>query len=317
MPVAPRRSPLALALVLVLAAGCGEERPRGSGPGPDTTAAVAPSPVPAPTAPSYRAVALTGDADLRALRDSLGERGFATLLAVNRIDLAHARAGDTLVVPAPADSFDAFSPFPTKIAGLDSCPKLLLVSNRVQAWAAYSAGVRVRWGACCTGRKTKPTPAGLYHTNWKQPERHSTIDGSWLLRWYVNLHSTEGVSFHVYELPGRPASHSCVRLSEVDARWIYDWCETWTLADRRHVAREGTPTLVLDAYAFGQRRPWHALVDDPLACDVPDSTIVGALRAAGLLRDAVANADSGETRPPDGTSAASSRRDTAGLAATH
>ncbi len=290
MPVSPRLALLVLAATLL--AGCSRQPAREPAPAPDTTAALRRAPAPPPV-PRYREVALAGDAGLRALRDSLGERGFATLLAVNRIDLAHARAGDTLVVPAPADSFDAFSPFPATIAGLDSCAKLLLVSNRVQAWAAYAAGVRVKWGACCTGRRSKPTPPGLYHTNWKQPERHSTIDGSWLLRWYVNLHSTEGVSFHVYELPGRPASHSCVRLSEADARWIYDWCDTWTLADRRHVAHEGTPTIVLDTYAYGQRRPWRELSRDPHACDVPDSTIASALRAASLLPATGADAASG------------------------
>lgn len=305
MPVAPRLA--TLALVLALLAGCSRQHARESAPAPDTTVAVRPAPAPPPT-PRYREVALAGDAGLRALRDSLGERGFATLLTVNRIDLAHARAGDTLVVPAPADSFDAFSPFPATIAGLDSCAKLLLVSNRVQAWAAYAAGVRVKWGACCTGRRTKPTPAGLYHTNWKQPERHSTIDGSWLLRWYVNLHSTEGVSFHVYELPGRPASHSCVRLSEEDARWIYDWCDTWTLADRRHVAREGTPTIVLDAYAYGQRRPWRALSGDPRACDVTDSTITAALHAAEL-------SPATDTDAAAGTASAAGTRDTTAAAA--
>ena len=256
----------------------------------DSPAAVAP-------ATRYRAIVLASPAGLRALRDSLGADAFAVVLQLNRIDLAHARSGDTLVLPQPADTL-ACSPFPAVLSAADSLPKLLLVSNRVQAWAAYEAGRRARWGVCCTGRQNKQTPVGLFHTNWRQGERHSTIDGSWLLRWYVNLDAMAGVSFHVFDLPGRPSSHSCVRLSERDALWIYRWCDTWQLADRRHVAVQGTPTLVLDRWAYGQRRPWRALPADPRACDVPADSIAAALAGYGLASGPPAPAGSTNLAAP-------------------
>ncbi len=268
---------------------------RASAPG-DSAAAIADTarrdttPTPPLVAARYHAIVLGEASMLRALRDSLGEDAFALVLALNRVDLGHARSGDTLVLPEPADSA-AISPFPAAIPGADSLPKLLVVSNRVQAWAAYANGRRVKWGACCTGRRTKPTPVGLYHTNWRQPERHSTIDGSWLLQWYVNLDAMEGVSFHVFDLPGRPASHSCVRLSVPDAQWIYRWCDTWRLADKRHVAVQGTPAIVLDRYAFGSRRPWRALTADPHACDVSADSLAAAIRGYGLPEHAHAPAD--------------------------
>lgn len=283
----------AVAGVSLLLAGCGKEKPA---PSPavtpagtatrDTRAANADSSIAAPPpspARQYRAIVLHGASELRALPDSLGDDSLATTLALNRIDLKHTRVNDTIIVVDPPAPLDSLSPFPATLPGAESLPKLLLVSNRVQAWAAYANGARVRWGACCTGRKAKPTPPGLYHTHWRQRSRHSTIDGSWFLEWYVNLDNFEGISFHLFELPGYPASHSCVRLSLADAKWIYAWCETWTLTpDKHHVERDGTPTLVLDRYAYGQRRPWRALPQDPHACDVPADSILAAIRSAKL-----------------------------------
>ena len=115
----------------------------------------------------------------------------------------------------------------------------------MQAFAAYDSGRLVRWGPISSGRIEKPTPVGLYHANWKARTRTSTIDEAWLLHWVVNIDSHGGISIHEYELPGRPASHSCVRLLERDARWVYHWVELWALgADHRHIDHEGTPIVV-------------------------------------------------------------------------
>jgi hypothetical protein len=316
------RAPFAtLALLAALAlSGCGRtssERPRPPASAPDTATAATPAAADSvaadsgATAPAdsasagaastraFTRFALTGSRAMAALRDSLGEDGLAVVLALNRVDLAHAREGDTLVVPAPLDSLVALSPFPATWPALDSLPKSLWVSLRVQAWAAYEHGRLARWGPTSTGRRTKPTPAGLYHTNWKQKQRLSTIDDSWLLRWYVNLESHQGVSFHEYELPGRPMSHSCVRLRPEDARWIHDWCDTWTLApDRRSALVEGTPVAVFGAWAWGQRRPWRLLPEHPEACTLTPSELDEALH---VLHDRVA---------PDFTTADSTRTTT-------
>ena len=46
-------------------------------------------------------------------------------------------------------------------------------------------------------------------------------------------------------MPGRPASHSCVRLIESDARWLYGCADEWRVAtDRRTMLRDGTPVVV-------------------------------------------------------------------------
>jgi len=246
---------------------------------------------PAPAPPlAFAFEVLRRPHDFVALERRLGTPRLDQVLRLNRVDRAHVHDRDTLVVPVSA-AWDSLAPdwtllcpFPRGLAPADSIARLLIVSARIQAWAAYDSGRMVRWGTTSTGRREKPTPPGLYHTNWKQPVRTSTFNDEWVLRWYVNLDSRLGISLHVYELPGRPASHSCVRLLEDDAKWLYDWADTWRIdpADRRHVLRHGTPVVVLDAYDFDGPRPWRALPQDPHASDVAADSIAAALRRDGV-----------------------------------
>lgn len=237
--------------------------------------------------------------DFLALERQLGTPRLDQVLRLNRVDRGHVHDRDTLVVPEAAawDSlapdWNLLTPFPRGLAPAGSIARLLIVSARIQAWAAYDSGHMVRWGTASTGRREKPTPPGLYHTNWKQPERRSTFNDEWLLKWYVNLDSRLGISLHVYELPGRPASHSCVRLLEDDAKWLYDWAEGWRVdpADQRHVLRQGTPVVVMDAYDFDAPRPWRALAADPHANDIPADSIAAAMRRWRLLAAAAPSAD--------------------------
>jgi hypothetical protein len=250
----------------------------------ETAAAPAPAPVvtPAPVAvppPHYRRVPIAGARPLLALRDSIGPDAFLEVLRVNRRDLAHVRKGDSLVVP---DRFDSLrcAPFPRALAAADSLPKLLLISLRVQAFGAYERGALTHWGPTSTGKRATPTPARLYHTNWKDKQRASTVNGEWLLTWYVNLDNFQGISLHQYELPGYPASHSCIRLLEEDARWLYAWAEQWRLApDGVAIERDGTPVVVFGEYGYGRRPPWKRLPEDPGAATLSPREIEEALRA--------------------------------------
>ena len=127
----------------------------------------------------------------------------------------------------------------------------MLVSRRVQAFAAYEHGVLVRWGPVGTGKAATPTDTGLFFTNWKSRTTISTDDPSWILDWYVNFIALKGVAFHQYELPGMPASHGCVRMLEADARWMYTWAEQWVPGRGSDVKRYGTPVLVFGDWQTG------------------------------------------------------------------
>lgn len=259
-------------------------RPAPQSTSPPAAPASAPLPAPPDTAVhagTYRAVKIADGKALQRLAASLGAERFLLVLEVNRRDSLHVRNGDSLMVPDSSARLLDLSPFPRQLPSTSDLAKLLLVSRRVQAFAAYEHGEIVRWGPTSTGRESLQTPEGLYHTNWKDAERTSTFNEEWLLKWYVNLDNFLGISFHLFELPGYPASHSCIRLLEHDAVWLYGWAESWTLdpADRRKVVKPGTPVVVFGRFAYGKKAPWRKLAADPTATNVPLSEIEPALAA--------------------------------------
>jgi lipoprotein-anchoring transpeptidase ErfK/SrfK len=235
----------------------------------------APPPGPAAAAPTTgRAYRLEAPAkDLRELRQRFAPDLLAVLEKLNRADLAHLWRQKTLVVPAePLLDELQYSPLPLTYAWAAPYATALVVDQPSQAFGAYEGGTLVRWGPVSSGRKRAPTPAGLFHLNWRSPGRTSTEDPRWYMRWYFNFSSARGLAFHQLELPGYPASHACVRLLERDARWIYDWGEGWQLDDdRRAVLQPGTPVLILGQYAFGEPRPWQQLPWLAKGVDLPAS----------------------------------------------
>jgi hypothetical protein len=179
---------------------------------------------------------------------------------INRADRAHLDDLDVLLVPAswPTDVLD-LSPLPRVWAWAAAHAKTILVHQPTQALAAYESGRLVRWGPVSTGRRPLPTPAGLFHLNWRSPGRTSTVDPGWFLPWYFNFENDRGISFHQFALPGLPASHACVRLLERDAKWLYEWGETWTLDARGWTVLDpGTPVVVAGCYDFNAPPPWRA-----------------------------------------------------------
>lgn len=185
-----------------------------------------------------------------------------TILKINRVDQRYASLRP-LMVPDSIHAELSYSPFPTRLEALDSVPRFILVSRRVQAFGAYENGALVRWGPTSTGKAATPTDAGLFYTNWKSRKTISTDDPSWILEWYVNFISEKGVAFHQYALPGRPVSHGCVRLLAEDAEWLYRWSDAWSLDRHRRVVEKGTPVLITGEYDYAAPAPWLRLPEDP------------------------------------------------------
>jgi len=187
-----------------------------------------------------------------------------TICALNRIDIDRLHRADSLIIP---DSFYVdlinYSPFPLEYLKADSIHKLIMISYPLQAFAVYNTGQLVRWGPLSMGKRTTQTPIGLFHTNWKSKSQISTDNPDWILPWYFNLINSTGVSLHQFELPGFPASHSCIRLREEDAQWIYNYADQWKLNSKGwKILVEGTPVIIFGQYPFGKPRPWYSLVID-------------------------------------------------------
>ena len=189
--------------------------------------------------------------------------------AINRTDKKNLAKQDSIVIPSDfSGDVVYYLPFPLEINYLADVSKVLLFSYPTQTFAAYENGVLVYSGPTNMGRKKDKTPTGLFYTNWKAEETTSTFNDEWDLKWNFNIENKLGVGFHEYELPGYPASHSCLRLLEKDAKFLYDWADQWVLADKETVKVKGTPVIVFGSYDFEEPKPWLQLVKNPKSLDI-------------------------------------------------
>lgn len=217
---------------------------------------------------SYYKITLKTTAPLKELQDYVGKDNLETVLKLNRINAKFLKTDSIVIIPKDFD-FMALSPFPSELPLATSIPKLLMISQKVQAFGVYESGKLIRWGPVSSGKKSTPTPNRLYFANWKGKEVQSSFDDEWVLKWNFNLDNFEGIGMHQYEMPGFPASHSCVRMFEDDAMWLYDWADQWILSpDEQTVRAHGTPVIIFGDYAFGKTTPWKLLLEDPNANDL-------------------------------------------------
>ena len=207
-----------------------------------------------------------------------GETIIANMLRLNRINSNFLKIGSIVVIPKNPEDFDSLSPFPTELPTANEIPKLMIVSQRVQAFGIYEHGKLITWGPVSTGKQSTPTTSKLYFTNWKGKEVHSSFSDEWILKWNVNLDNSEGIGMHQYDMPGYPASHSCIRMFASDAEWIYNWADQWVLSDNQQtVLIHGTPVLVFGTYAYNKTAPWKKLPKDVTATTLSDTEITTAL----------------------------------------
>lgn len=223
----------------------------------------------------YNAFAIPKD---KKLRDSLysifskkyTERERYAILALNRLDSKSKWNSDTLVVPAKIDTtLMAYSPFPMQLDVLSEVKKFVVFSYPIQAYGVYSNGTLVKWGPTSMGKKTAQTTRGLMFANWKKKLAISTVKSEWKLPYNFNIHNTHGIGWHQYNLPGYPASHSCLRLLMKDAIWLYSYADTWILNPGGATTKaNGTPVIVFGDYPWGKRKPWKNLLNDPNANNI-------------------------------------------------
>jgi hypothetical protein len=195
-------------------------------------------------------------------------------LAVNRTDKAFFAKMDSVIIPTDMSGDIAFYlPFPVEVPYLADVDKLIFFSYPTQTFAAYENGILIYTGPTNMGKKKYLTPTGLFFTNWKAEETISTFDDEWKLLWNFNIENKKGVGFHQYDLPGYPASHSCLRLLEKDAKYLYKWADQWVLINDENIKFKGTPVIVFGSYPFGTPKPWLQLVKNPKALTISATEI--------------------------------------------
>jgi hypothetical protein len=203
----------------------------------------------------------------------------------NRVRAAYLAQRHALLVPNEfPEDFRAYAPYPLHYPGGDSLSKLFIVDKSTQTFAAYERGKLVRWGLVSTGSSDDLTPGGRYTFNWQQEYRLSTAapEGEvWEMRWVWNFHGPKGIHVHQYAVPiAQAASHGCVRLTEADARWNYDWAEKGTTVLVLGVSPVGLVSHWM--YSGGEATPLVYLPSSPM--DVPLG-VPGAKEKDVALRD--------------------------------
>lgn len=194
--------------------------------------------------------------------------------AVNRTDVANLKSFDSILVPTSlTGDIGYYLHFPMQVPALNEVDKIILFNYATQTFAAYAFGELTYSGPTNMGRKADPTPVGLYFCNWKAEETISTFNDEWELKWNFNIENKVGTGFHQYALPGYPASHSCLRLREADAKLLYNWAEQWKLSDKEALLSKGTPVVVFGTYPFDGPKPWMALRTNPSALNITAASL--------------------------------------------
>ena len=203
---------------------------------------------------TWRYVKIIGRTEAVAWRNFWGTVGGEIhrplLKFLNRDQLNVQRRGDSLIVPSILGlDLRAYAPVPLNYPAASTIDKLLIIDKNFQIYAAYEFGKLVRWGVVCTGAtRFLETPNGRYNFNWKEASRISSESppgDPWRMRWVSNFYQERGI--HTHQSPevkmAGPASHGCVRMTEFDGKWVYDWSRGWTLRAGKIVA-QGSMVIV-------------------------------------------------------------------------
>ncbi len=220
---------------------------------------------------TYHALAMK-DSGMAKLKSNYDTNQVNIICALNRVDKQHLAKIDTIIIPNKVGTdILSYSIFPQSVPALKDVNKIIFFSYPAQAFGAYEHGNLVHFGTTNMGRQKDQTPTGLTYVNWKKEVDTSSVKDEWILKWDVNILNKGGVGFHEYDMPGYPASHSCLRLSDTDAHYLYNWVDQWKLKNANTVDAHGTPVYVFGAYPYGGRKPWLALAQNPHALDVSAS----------------------------------------------
>lgn len=208
------------------------------------------------------------------LTDGTNQKALNLVLAINRVDIVNLKKLDSIVVPTDfSGDLEYYMPFPLEINSLNEVNKIILFSYTTQAFATYEYGTLTHVGPTSMGTEKDKTPTGLFFTNWKAEETISTFNDEWELKWNFNIENKLGVGFHEYELPGYPASHSCLRLLEKDAKMLYEFADQWELESAEKVKLKGTPVIVFGSYDFKKPKIWNTLPQDAKALSISEAAL--------------------------------------------
>ena len=125
--------------------------------------------------------------------------------------------------PALAQGSPDFAAFETKVSALKpgqfiwderiapAGPVTLLVDLSTQRAYAYRNGVRIGVSTISSGKKSTPTPTGVFEILQKKKDHKSNLYNNAPMPNMQRL-TWDGIALHAGKLPGYAASHGCIRL---------------------------------------------------------------------------------------------------------
>jgi lipoprotein-anchoring transpeptidase ErfK/SrfK len=96
----------------------------------------------------------------------------------------------------------------------------IVVSIPLQRAFVYRAGTLIGVTTVSTGRQGHETPVGTFNILEKRREHYSSLYNGAPMPFMQRL-TWDGIALHAGQIPGRPASHGCVRLPLEFARLLF------------------------------------------------------------------------------------------------
>lgn len=161
----------------------------------------------------------------------------ADALSLGESHISRAQATDA-AIQARADMLDAFGPVdlaPGKYVWRDVPAKAgderVVISLGDQMAYLYRGNTLMAVATISSGTDTNPTPTGIFTVHTKKPMHRSQKYENAPMP-FAQFIDQYGIALHAGHLPGRPASHGCVRLPSGFAKKLFS------------VTNVGTPILI-------------------------------------------------------------------------
>lgn len=138
---------------------------------------------------------------------------------INKIDEFHLQKGKEILIPINRKAKN-FTPVPKHLKRLNRIKKVLFVFLKKQYFGFYRFGRLIFWGPVSSGNNKHSTPTGRFRILWKKEKYHSKKYQA-KMPYALCISNRLGIFIHAQALPGRPASHGCVRLLNSDAKHLF------------------------------------------------------------------------------------------------
>ena len=158
----------------------------------------------------------------------------------------------------------------------------ILANLSTQTLSVFRRGVLIARSSISSGRAGHSTPSGVFTILGKEVMHHSNLY-HWAPMPFMQRLTWEGVALHGGYLPGRPASHGCIRLPQAFAKLLF---QITSCGDQVVVTKTSAPAPPgpTGAKPPAGARPASAAAAPHLAADTP-------------RKNAPKAADNSKTRP--------------------